>query len=74
MREAGIGEGCEGGREEVDKGVAIKTPVPKCWQRKMMLRCRLLPVVRRLEKRGKPHAKVLRVRIRNRAKTWMPVS
>jgi hypothetical protein len=38
------------------KAVAIRTPVPKCWQMKMMVRCRLLPLVRRCEKRGKPHA------------------
>jgi hypothetical protein len=77
------------------KAVAIRTPVPKCWQMKRMVRWRRPPFVRRWENRGKAQAvvhrsqhleppwieaeagdvpKVLRMRIRKRAKTWMPVS
>ena len=73
------------------KAVAMRTPVPKCWHKKMMVFCLELPLDSRRERRGKPHAvkhlldqdrhtgrterivnhlpSVLRMRIRNRAKT-----
>lgn len=40
------------------KAVAINTPVPKCWLKKMMFRCSLLPFMARREKRGNPQAVV----------------